>query len=77
MNWYRNRKTATKLLTAVAVMAALMAAVGYQGLSAAGTLKGVLYARHMVAARGGNALSGLRQLARATAREVEETFAEF
>jgi methyl-accepting chemotaxis protein len=51
MNWYRNRKTVTKLMIAFALMAVMMGAVGYQGLTAAGRLNGMiddLYAKHMV-----------------------------
>lgn len=51
MYWYRNRKTVTKLMIAFALMAALIAVVGYQGLKAAGTLNGSiddLYTKHMV-----------------------------
>jgi methyl-accepting chemotaxis protein len=53
MHWYRNRRTVTKLMIAFALMAALMAVVGYQGLAAARTLSGTidnLYAQHMVGA---------------------------
>ena len=51
MQWFRNRKTVTKLMSAFALMAALIGAVGFQGLTAAGKLNGViddLYAKHMV-----------------------------
>jgi hypothetical protein len=51
MNWYRNRTTATKLLTASALMAALMGVVGYRGLATAGTLKAAideLYKKQML-----------------------------
>jgi len=51
MNWYRNRKTVTKLMLAFAFMAALIGVVGYQGLNAARTLNGSidnLYVKHMV-----------------------------
>jgi methyl-accepting chemotaxis protein len=53
MHWYRNRRTVTKLMIAFALMAAMMAVVGYQGLAAARTLNGViddLYVKHMVGA---------------------------
>ena len=53
MNWYRNRKTVTKLVVAFGLMAALIAVVGYQGISAAGRLKGTideLYVKHMLGA---------------------------
>ena len=52
MNWYRNRKTVTKLMVAFVFMAVLLGVVGYQGLSAAGKLSGVideLYNKHMLA----------------------------
>jgi methyl-accepting chemotaxis protein len=52
MNWYRNRKTMTKLMVAFVFMAVLLGVVGYQGLSAAGKLSGAideLYSKHMLA----------------------------
>ena len=53
MNWYRNRKTVTKLMIAFALMAALIGIVGYQGVTAAGRLNATideLYVKHMVGA---------------------------
>ena len=51
MNWYRNRKTVTKLMVAFVFMAVLLGVVGYQGLSGAGKLSGALndiYNKHLL-----------------------------
>ncbi|HUI55402.1 MAG TPA: methyl-accepting chemotaxis protein [Bryobacteraceae bacterium] len=51
MNWYKNAKTATKLMLAFGLLAAIMGIVGWQGIRAAGTLSNmldVMYERHMI-----------------------------
>ena len=51
MQWYRNRKTVTKLMMAFTLMASLMAVVGYMGLRDANTLNHMvdtLYQRDML-----------------------------
>jgi len=44
MQWFKNRKTLTKLMLAFCLMSVLMAVVGYQGVSAANTINGMLTA---------------------------------
>jgi methyl-accepting chemotaxis protein len=73
MNWYRNRKTVTKLMIAFAFMAALMGVVGYQGLTAASTLNGVvddLYTKQMLGAVAAHQMEGLAATIGRDAREA-------
>ena len=72
MSWYRNRKTATKLLTAFAVMAALIGAVGFEGLSSAGTMKAALdrlYSKQMI---GAGLVDQMQALVPTIGREVRQ-----
>lgn len=51
MTWFKNLRTVTKLMLAFSTMAAVLAVVGYQGLSAANRindLNDTLYVRHML-----------------------------
>lgn len=51
MNWFRNTRTVIKLMTGFAVMALIMAVIGYEGLSATKSMNGMLntlYEKHMM-----------------------------
>ena len=51
MNWYKNARTSTKLLLAFGLLAAMIGAVGYQGIVAAGKLDNslaTLYDAHLL-----------------------------
>lgn len=51
MNWFRNLKTLHKLLLSFFLMAIFMGVIGYQGLSAANTLNGMvedMYQKHLI-----------------------------
>ncbi|HEX3743921.1 MAG TPA: methyl-accepting chemotaxis protein [Bryobacteraceae bacterium] len=51
MYWYKNAKTATKLMLAFGLLAGLLAIVGYEGIGAASSLNGMLdtlYEHHLL-----------------------------
>jgi len=70
MQWFKNRKTLTKLMLAFCLMSVLMAVVGYQGISAANTINGMLttlYERDMTG------LSAIKDAGNAIAHIGRET----
>ena len=73
MNWYKNAKTSTKLMLAFGLLAAMLAAVGYEGLGAASNLNGMLdtlYETHML---GAASVQEVRATIPSIGREVRES----
>ena len=76
MQWFKNRKTLTKLMIAFSIMAVLMGVVGYEGLSGVGEVNAMmddLYQQHML---GLSAVLEVKALLPTIGREIRRSLIE-
>jgi methyl-accepting chemotaxis protein len=73
MNWYKNAKTATKLMLAFGLLAAMLGIVGYEGIAAANNLNNTLDTLYEVHMLGAALVQEVRATIPAIGREVRES----